>query len=164
MLPESTTNIILPFGQTMHTDIKMLLFPFGISNVLCKVNLISLIDFTDGGCITDIICACLDFIVLITTGGGLVSIETDPNDDLVDIISFIFSSMLHFRLSCCRHPSSDKAIMYFSSFFTSSSIALLPRKVCRSEAYSLTAAISLCIPSTSLTPQKVVLIDFLFLT
>jgi hypothetical protein len=57
-------------------------------------------------------------------------------DDIADIISVIFSSMLHFKLSCCRHPSSDKAIMYFSSFFTSSSIALLPRKVCRSEAYS----------------------------
>jgi hypothetical protein len=46
-------------------------------------------------------------------------------------------------LSCCRHPSSDKAIMYFSSFLTSSPIALLPRKVCRSEAYSLTAVIPL---------------------
>jgi hypothetical protein len=154
----------------------MIFFPFGISNVLCKVSLISLIDFTDGGCITDIdngitiinidtnktetrintsqrcsgityhhgvllwcevkrgiqmmklsddrittlitdiICACLAFIVLITTDGELVSIETDPNDVIVDIISFIFLSMLHFRLSCCKHPSSDKAIMYFSSF------------------------------------------------
>jgi hypothetical protein len=43
------------------------------------VSLISLIDFTDGCCITDIICACLSFIVLITTVGGLVSIDTDPN-------------------------------------------------------------------------------------
>jgi predicted DNA-binding protein (UPF0278 family) len=66
---------------------------------------------------------------LITTDGGLVSIETDPNDVIVDNIPFILLSMLHFKLSCCRHPSSDKAIMYFSSFFTSSSIALLPRKV-----------------------------------
>jgi hypothetical protein len=49
----------LPFRQAMHADIKMLLFPFGISNVLCKVSLISLIDFTDGCCITDIICACV---------------------------------------------------------------------------------------------------------
>jgi hypothetical protein len=69
-------------------------------------------------------------------------------DDIADIISFICLSMLHFKLSCCRRPSSDKAIMYFSSFFTSSSIALLPRKVCRSEAYSLIAIMSLCIPST----------------
>jgi hypothetical protein len=34
---------------------------------------------------------------LIATDGGLVSIETDPNDVIVDIISFIFLSMLHFR-------------------------------------------------------------------
>jgi hypothetical protein len=64
-----------------------------------------------GGCITDIICAWIAFIVLITTDAGLVSIETDPNDVIADILSFIFSSMLHFKLSCCRHPSSDKAIM-----------------------------------------------------
>jgi hypothetical protein len=31
-------------------------------------------DFTDGGCIKDIICPCLSFVVLITTDGGLVSI------------------------------------------------------------------------------------------
>jgi hypothetical protein len=54
----------------MHPVIAMLFFPFGISNVLCKVNLISLIDLTDGGCKTDIICACLAFIALITTDGG----------------------------------------------------------------------------------------------
>jgi hypothetical protein len=48
--------------------------------------------------IETIICACLAFIVLITTDGELVSIETDPNDDIVDIVSFIFSLMLHFRL------------------------------------------------------------------
>jgi low affinity Fe/Cu permease len=50
-----------------------------------------LIDFTDGGCITDIICACLAFIVLITTDGGLVSIDTDPNVVIVDSISFIYT-------------------------------------------------------------------------
>jgi hypothetical protein len=45
-----STNIILPFEQTMHPAIHIgvsLFFPFGISNVLCKVSLISLIDFTD---------------------------------------------------------------------------------------------------------------------
>jgi hypothetical protein len=60
----------------MHPVIVMIFVPFRIPNVLCKVSLISLIDFTDGGCITDIICACLAFIVFITTDGGLVSIET----------------------------------------------------------------------------------------
>jgi ABC-type Mn2+/Zn2+ transport system ATPase subunit len=38
-----------------------------------------LIDFTVGCCIADTICACLSFVVLITTDGGLVSIDTDPN-------------------------------------------------------------------------------------
>jgi predicted PurR-regulated permease PerM len=57
-----------------------------------------------------------------TVEGIQISMETDPNDDIADIISVIFSSMLHFKLSCCRHPSSDKAIMYVSSFFTSASI------------------------------------------
>jgi hypothetical protein len=69
------------------------------------------IDFTDGCCITDIICACLAFIVLITTDGRLVSIDTDPSVVIVDNIPFIFVLMLYLRLSCCRHPSSDKAII-----------------------------------------------------
>jgi hypothetical protein len=38
-------------------------FPFGILNVVYKVSLISLIDFTVGCCITDTICACLSFAV-----------------------------------------------------------------------------------------------------
>jgi hypothetical protein len=41
----------------MHLVIAMLLIPFGILNVVCKLSLISLIDFTDGCCIIDIICA-----------------------------------------------------------------------------------------------------------
>jgi hypothetical protein len=36
---------------------------------------------------TDIICACLAVIVLITTVGGLVSIDTDPSVVIVDNIS-----------------------------------------------------------------------------
>jgi hypothetical protein len=39
----------------------------------------SLIDITYGYCITVISCACLSFIVLIATDGGLASIDTDPN-------------------------------------------------------------------------------------
>jgi hypothetical protein len=61
----------------MHPVISIIPFLFGILNVVCKVRLISLIDLTDGGCMTDIICACLAVIVLITTVGGLVSIDTD---------------------------------------------------------------------------------------
>jgi predicted DNA-binding protein (UPF0278 family) len=53
------------YGVKKHPAIYVSFFPFGISNVLCKVSLISLIDFTDGGCIADTICACLDFIVLV---------------------------------------------------------------------------------------------------
>jgi hypothetical protein len=45
---------------------------------------------------------------LITTDGGLVSIDTDPNVVIVDNISCIFALFLYFKLSCCRHPSSDK--------------------------------------------------------
>jgi hypothetical protein len=41
-------------------------------------------DFTDGGCIKDIICPCLSFVVLITTDGGLVSIYTYPNVKTVE--------------------------------------------------------------------------------
>ena len=148
LLLDLSTNIILPFGQTMHPLISMLSFPFGILNVVCKVSLISLIDFTNGCCITDIICACLSFVVLITNDGGLVSIDTDPNVVIVDNIFFIFELMLYLKLSCCRHPSSDKAIRFSSFFFTSSSKALLPWKVCRSDAYSLRALMSLCNPST----------------
>jgi hypothetical protein len=55
----------------MHPVIVLLPFTFGILIVVCKVSLISLIDFTDGGCITDIICAWIAFIVLITTDAGL---------------------------------------------------------------------------------------------
>jgi hypothetical protein len=40
--------------------------------------------------VTDIICACLSFIVLITTNVGLVSIDTDPNVVIVDNTSCIF--------------------------------------------------------------------------
>jgi hypothetical protein len=78
----------------MHPVIVLLPFTFDISNVVCKVSLISLIDFTDGDCITNIICACLAFIVLITTDGGLVSIDTDPNVVIVDNISSIFVLIL----------------------------------------------------------------------
>jgi hypothetical protein len=56
----------------MHPVISIIPFLFGILNVVCKVRLISLIDLTDGGCMTDIICACLAVIVLMTTVGGLV--------------------------------------------------------------------------------------------
>ena len=126
----------------------MLPFPFGILNVVCKVSLISLIDFSDGCCITDINCACLTVIFLIITYEGLASIDTDPNVVIVDTTPFIFVLMLYLKLSCCRHPSSDKTIRYSSSFFTSSLMILLPRKVCRSDAYSLTAIMSLCNPST----------------
>jgi hypothetical protein len=66
-------------------------------------------DFTDGGCIKDIICPCLSFVVLITTDGGLVSIYTYPNVVIVDNISFIFVLMLYLKSICCTHPSSDKA-------------------------------------------------------
>jgi hypothetical protein len=48
------------------------------------VLLISLIDFTVGCCITNTICAWLSFVVLITTDGGLVSIDMDPNVVIVD--------------------------------------------------------------------------------
>jgi hypothetical protein len=51
------------------------------------LSLISLIDITDGCCITEIICACSAFVVLITTDGGLVSIDTDPNVVIVENIS-----------------------------------------------------------------------------
>jgi uncharacterized membrane protein YdjX (TVP38/TMEM64 family) len=51
-LLDLSTNIILPFGQTIHPVIRVTSFPFGILNVVCKVSLISLIDFTDGCCIT----------------------------------------------------------------------------------------------------------------
>ena len=136
----------------MHPVTPMLPFHFGILNVVCKVTLLSLIDFTNGCFITDIIFACLAFIVLIATDGGHMSIDTDPNIVFVIVhnISFIFVLMLHLKLSCCRHPSSDKAIRYSSSLFTSSSMVLLPRKVCRSDAYSLTALMSLCNLSTVL--------------
>jgi hypothetical protein len=50
-----------------------------------------LIDFTDGYCITDITCACLAFIVLITTGGGLddttVAVSTTNGIGIVNIDS-----------------------------------------------------------------------------
>ena len=108
----------------------------------------SLVDFTDGCCITDIICACSAFIVLISTEGGLVSLDTDPNVVILHDISFIFVLMLYLKVSCCSHPSSDKTIRYSSSFFTFSSMALLPRKVCRFDAYSLTAIMLFCNPST----------------
>jgi hypothetical protein len=71
-------------GITHHNGI-----PFGISNLVCKVRLISLTDFTVGCCITDTICVCLSFVVLIATDGGLVSIDTDPNVVTVDNISGI---------------------------------------------------------------------------
>jgi hypothetical protein len=51
-----------------------------------------LIDFADGCCITDIICACSAVIVLITTDGGLVSIDTDPNVCIVDNIVAEYST------------------------------------------------------------------------
>jgi hypothetical protein len=72
---------------------------------------------------------------------------TDPNVVIVDNISFNFVLMLELKLTCCRHASSDKVIMYSSSFFSSSSMTLLPRMVCRGDAYSLTAVMSLCNPS-----------------
>ena len=106
-----------------------------------------MIDFTDGCCVTDIIWACSLFIVLITTDGGLASIDTDLNIVVIDNISVIFVSVLYLKLSCCSHQSSNKIIRYSSSFFTPSPMALLPRKVWRSDAYSLTAIMSLCIPS-----------------
>jgi hypothetical protein len=53
----------------------------------CRGSLISLIDFTVGCCITDTICACLSFVVLITTDGRLVSIDTDPNVVIVDSVN-----------------------------------------------------------------------------
>ena len=110
---------------------------------------ISLIYFTDGSCTTDLICTCLAIIVLLATDGGLVSIDTDPNVVIVDNISFIFVLMLYLKLSYCTQRSSDKTIRYsYSSFFTSSSMVLLPRKVCRSDAYSVTAIMLLCNPST----------------
>ena len=132
----------------MYPAIPVPPFLFGMLDVVCKVSLISLIHISNGCCITDIICACFAFIVLITTDGGLVSIDTDRSVVRVDNISFIFVLMLYLKLSCCRHPSSNTAIMYSSSFFTSSSMALLPRGVCRSDAYSFTVIMSLCNPST----------------
>jgi hypothetical protein len=42
-------------------------------------------------------------IVLITTDGGLVSIDTDPNVCIVDNIFVIFVLMLYLKLNCCRH-------------------------------------------------------------
>ena len=83
----------------MHPVIPVLPFLFGMLDVVCKVNLISLIHFTYGCCITDIICACFAFIVLITTDGGLAPINTDPNVFRVDNISFIFALMLYLKLS-----------------------------------------------------------------
>jgi hypothetical protein len=142
----------------------MLPIPFGISNLVCKVSLISLTDFTVGCCITDTICVCfstittvgsvsietsppsvvikttkdkqtqivsvmqhptvksvndikltlhtkfdipkgIGIVVLITTDGGLVSIDTDPNVVIVENISCIFVLMFYLKLSCCRLPS-----------------------------------------------------------
>jgi hypothetical protein len=85
-------------ASTMHPVIPVLNIPFGILNVVYKVSLISLIDFADGCCITDIICACSAVIVLITTDGGLVSIDTDPNVCIVDNIVVIFVLMLYLKL------------------------------------------------------------------
>ena len=83
----------------MHPVISTGLSRGGILYVVCKVNLISLIDFTtDGGCMKDIICCCLAFIALIKTDGGLVSIDTDPNVVIVDNIFFIFVLMLYLKL------------------------------------------------------------------
>jgi non-ribosomal peptide synthetase component E (peptide arylation enzyme) len=49
---------------------------------------------------------------------------------------------------CCRYPSSDnKTIRHSSSFCTSSAMTLVPRRACRSDAYSLTAIMSLCNPA-----------------
>jgi hypothetical protein len=61
---------------------------------------ISLIHFTYGYCITEIICACFSFIVLITTDGGLGPIDTDPNIFRVDTISFVFALMLYLKDIC----------------------------------------------------------------
>jgi hypothetical protein len=72
-----------------------------------RYTIISLIDFTDGCCITDIICACTASIVLTTTDGGLVSIDTDPNVVIVDNTSCIFVLMVYLKLNCCRYSSSE---------------------------------------------------------
>jgi hypothetical protein len=72
----------------------MLYFLFGILNVLCKVNLISLIDFTDGGCIIDIICACLDFIVLITTDNICITgCIVSPNGKMI-LVDYYYNRRL----------------------------------------------------------------------
>jgi hypothetical protein len=68
----------------MHPVIPMIPFRVGILNVVCKVNLISLIDFTDGCCVTDIICACLSWIALITTDGGLVRVTINSHLDTIE--------------------------------------------------------------------------------
>jgi hypothetical protein len=73
--------------EEVQKEEEYLMALLSVLNVVCKVSLISLIDFTDGCCITDIICACSAFIVMIATDGGLVSIYTDPNVVIVDNIS-----------------------------------------------------------------------------
>jgi hypothetical protein len=57
----------------------------------------------------------------------------------VDTKSKILFSMLHLILSCFRLPSSDKDSTNLSCFSTSTSIALLPWKVCKSDAYAFRA-------------------------
>jgi hypothetical protein len=111
---------------------------------------------SEDGCLQQLNLKCsidekIKDIMSAMTSFGSVSIETNPPSVVIKTMKAKqaqIMSVLQLKLSCCIHPSSDKAIMYLSSFFTSSSIALLPRKVCRSEAYSLIAIMSLCIPST----------------
>jgi hypothetical protein len=61
---------------------------------------------SDGGCMTDIICACLAVIVLITTVGGLVSIDTDPNVVIVDNISVMLEDTIKSKIDKLLKPLS----------------------------------------------------------
>ena len=78
----------------------------------------------------------ITFSVLSTAVCEPVYMATYPNVVMVDTKSKILLSMLHLILSCFRLPSSAKDSTNFSCFSTSTSIDLLPRKVCKSVACS----------------------------